>query len=242
MPRMPSLTPITVSTRAMKRCLKQASSQPCRKASLRAQATAAPAHPPLEVLHRALAPQLGHAAVDRPAVVVVQAHRGGVDEAAVADRQQHRPAGERAGEHARHQHVLVLDVEHVHAFGPGQPRHLQARRTGRRAGWPAPWPAATAGPGGRLTGKAKRRTRNPSRVSDRRRPPVRRDDDHGVPARHQRPGQRLHAPLGAAGRVRREVLVDERDPHGRRCATTWNPVDSSGWRSAASRFQRARRA
>src|SRR5207237_1486524 len=50
----------------------------------------------IEVLDRALAPELGDAAVDGHPVAVMQTHGRRVDEAAVADRRDHRHSGQRA--------------------------------------------------------------------------------------------------------------------------------------------------
>src|SRR5207237_2127840 len=93
----------------------------------RAQAPATTAHVLVEIGDRALAPELPDSAVGWTAVVLVQAHRRRIDEARVPNGHEHRAPGQPVCNDARHEHVLVLDVDDVDVLGTHQARELQAR-------------------------------------------------------------------------------------------------------------------
>ena len=121
-------------------------------------------------------------------------------------------AGEPPGDETGQQHVLVLGVDDLGALGADGARQLEpAPDREERVQEHALGHDRAAGRALDREGEAA--DAEPVALLERGRAVVGRDDDHALPVARESPGQRLSAPLGAARRVRREILVRETDVH-----------------------------
>src|SRR5439155_13098411 len=192
---------------------------------LRAELPARILHVECEVLFRALAPQLAHAAVGRHPVVVVETEGRRVDDRPVADGKEDGNAEQPSRDRGRNERVLVLRMDHVRASPlrctedserrPGVEERVREPLRGRRT------PSRLE-----LLGKGEPDDADAVGFLAWRGAPVRCHDRYAVAAPGQGTGERLQTPLGPAWRERGEVLVDEANVHGRTRVTTRNPVDS----------------